>query len=111
LPDLRAANGWWRARRTAAVAGAARQARIPGRSGFGTATAAAAPMTHFLDRKNITWGLCLSEIVGNKGDWTRLPKKKLKIFTTLITSIKHKLIIKLITRMDGKSQNESIKPN
>ena len=32
-------------------------------------------------------------------------------FTTLIRSIKYKLIIKLITWMDGKSQDESIKSN
>ena len=32
-------------------------------------------------------------------------------FMTLIRSIKLRLIIKLITWMDGKSRNESIKPN
>ena len=32
-------------------------------------------------------------------------------FATLIKSIKHKLIIKLITQIDEKSQDESIKPN
>ena len=30
------------------------------------------------------------------------------IFTTLIRSIRHRLIIKLITRMDGKSRDESL---
>ena len=30
---------------------------------------------------------------------------------TLIRSIKYRLIIKLITQMDGKSRDESIKPN
>ena len=32
-------------------------------------------------------------------------------FTMLIRSIKYRLIIKLITRMDGKSRGESIKLN
>ena len=35
----------------------------------------------------------------------------LATFATLIRSIKHILIIKLITRMDGNSRDESIKPN
>ena len=38
-------------------------------------------------------------------------KKNLGSFTTLIRSIKYRLIIKLITWMDGKSRGESIKPN
>ena len=32
-------------------------------------------------------------------------------FTTLIRSIRYRLIIKLITWMDGKSRDESIKVN
>ena len=32
-------------------------------------------------------------------------------FTTLVRSIKYRLIIKLITRMDAKLRGESIKPN
>ena len=35
----------------------------------------------------------------------------LKTFTTLIRSIKYRLIIKLITWMDRKSRDESIKSN
>ena len=43
---------------------------------------------------------------------TRLvPKKFWATLTTLIRSIKYKLIIKLITRMDGKSRDKSIKSN
>ena len=38
-------------------------------------------------------------------------QKFLTLFTTLIMSIKYKLIIKLITQMDEKSRGESIKPN
>ena len=45
-----------------------------------------------------------------------VPKKNLgKIFfgtfMTLIRSIKHTLVIKLITQMYGKSRDKSIKPN
>ena len=35
----------------------------------------------------------------------------LDVFTILIKSIKHRLIIKLNTRMDEKSRDESIKSN
>ena len=40
-----------------------------------------------------------------------LDKFFLATFITLIRSIKYILFIKLITRMDGKSRGESIKPN
>ena len=38
-------------------------------------------------------------------------QKILTSFTTLIRSIKYRLIIKLITWMDGKSRDKSIKTN
>ena len=57
-----------------------------------------------IDRDYLSW-ICTLAIAAFSS------QKVFGDFTILIRNIKHRLIIKLITQMDGKSRDESIKSN
>ena len=65
---------------------------------------------HWCVRYNIAGCLCLIEDVFDRMAAFSFPNF-FGNFTIIISSIKNKLIIKLITQMDEKSRGESIKPN
>ena len=87
-----------------------------GTSGRCSAPAAASGSREGLQLRLQTWSGCdsiLEQIfsVGVFGFCKFLDEIESNDFKSKIRRTKHDLIIKLFTRMDGKSQDESIKPN
>ena len=64
---------------------------------------------HIVSTLKVRWTIAL--MLSSQFNYKGLFKFFLAMFTTLIRSIKHRLTIKLITRMDEKLRDESIKPN